>query len=510
MKSIAKFGTPAAVLDKVGKSYRSRYSLSRREILAQLGTLAASCLWSGCGGGSSSNSPTPPPVQLPEQPIPTGPLTPTTVAITSAQTGTIPASFAGLSYEKSKLSQPLLTASNSNLVGLFRRLGSGVLRIGGNSVDETNWDANGAGLTQGQTAPSDVDSLAAFLSSAGWPVLYGVNLAQSTPGEAAAEVAYAAKALGPNLLGIEIGNEVDLYAGHYFPADWSYSDYLTLWQSFASAILAQTPGVPLTGPATAYKSSWFTSFAQDEAKKVALLSMHYYRANGQDPSSNIELLLSYPDTNLEKALVPLRAAAAAAGVPYRMAETNSFYNGGAPNVSDSYASALWVLDHMFTIAQSGSAGLNLHGGGSGPGYTPIADSDGVIVEARPEFYGVLLFTLAGQGPLLTTTIDSGGLNVTAYTVQNSPSLLSMIVVNKDDTHNLQFVATCLAAVQSATLQLLTGPSLSSTSGVTIQGGSVNLDGSFSPQSPYGLQVAGATFVGYVPAASAALISITLG
>ena len=123
---------------------------------------------------------------------------------------------------------------------------------------------------------------------------------------------------------------------------------------------------------------------------------------------------------------------------------------------------------------------------------------------------MLLFTLAGQGPLLTTTIDSGGLNVTAYTVQNSPSLLSMIVVNKDDTHNLQFVATCLAAVQSATLQLLTGPSLSSTSGVTIQGGSVNLDGSFSPQSPYGLQVAGATFVGYVPAASAALISITLG
>ena len=70
MKSIAKFGTPAAVLDKVGKSYRSRYSLSRREILAQLGTLAASCLWSGCGGGSSSNSPTPPPVHLPEQPIP--------------------------------------------------------------------------------------------------------------------------------------------------------------------------------------------------------------------------------------------------------------------------------------------------------------------------------------------------------------------------------------------------------------------------------------------------------
>ena len=268
-----------------------------------------------------------------------------------------------MSYEKSKLSQPLLTASNSNLVGLFRRLGSGVLRIGGNSVDETNWDANGAGLTQGQTAPSDVDSLAAFLSSAGWPVLYGVNLAQSTPGEAAAEVAYAAKALGPNLLGIEIGNEVDLYAGHYFPADWSYSDYLTLWQSFASAILAQTPGVPLTGPATAYKSSWFNSVCAGRSRKgcAALDALPTVRmARILLPISNC--CSAIPTPILRKPSRRWRAAAAAAGVPYRMAETNSFYNGGAPNVSDSYASALWVLDHMFTIAQSGSAGLNLHGG----------------------------------------------------------------------------------------------------------------------------------------------------
>jgi hypothetical protein len=341
-------------------------------------------------------------------------------------------------------------------------------------------------------------------------VLYGVNLAQSTPAIAAAEVAYAAKALGSNLLGIEIGNEVDLYAGHYFPAGWTFSDYLTLWQSFAAAILEQTPGVALTGPVTADNSTWFTSFAQDEGKNVVLLSMHYYRANGQDASSNIALLLSYPDTKLQQDLVPLKAAASAAGVPYRMAETNSFYNGGAPNVSDSYASALWVLDHMFTIAEGGSVGLNLHGGGNSTGYTPIADSDGVVVEARPEYYGVLLFTLAGQGPLLSTTIDAGALNVSAYTIQNSPSRLSMIVVNKDATQNLQFTATCASAVQSATLQLLTGPSLSSSSGVMIQGGTVNPDGSFSPQSSYGVAVSGVTFSGYVPAASAALVVITLG
>ena len=482
--------------------------ISRRELLVTLGTLAAGSFFCGCSGSGSSSS-TPQPTPFPMQPVPAGPMTATTVSISSTQTGNMPQRFVGLSYEKSKLSQPLFSGSNANLIGLFKRLGNGVLRIGGNSVDETNWTPNGPGQTSGQTAPSDVNSLAAFVSAAGWPVLYGVNLAQSTPAVAAAEVAYAAQALGSNLLGIEIGNEPDLYAGHYFPSTWTFSDYLTLWQSFASAIQAQTPGVPLTGPVTAYNSTWFTSFAQAEAKDIVLLSMHYYRANGQSASSTIQLLISYPDTNLQNDLVPLLAASQAAGVPFRMAETNSFYNGGAPNVSDSYASALWVIDHLFTIAQGGGVGVNLHGGGDSDGYTPIADNNGVVVEARPEYYGVLLCALAGQGALLGTTIDAGSLNTSAFTVQNSASQLSLIINNKDETQNLQFTATCPGSVQSATLQVLTGPSLSATSGVTIQGSPVNPDGSFTPQSPYGLSVSGDTFTGYVPAASAALISITL-
>jgi hypothetical protein len=437
-------------------------------------------------------------------------MTTTTITVSNTQAGSMPSRFVGLSYEKSKLSQPLFSGSNANLIGLFERLGNGVLRIGGNSVDETNWAPNGAGQTSGQTAPPDVDALASFISAVGWPVLYGVNLAQSTPSVAAAEVAYAAKALGANLLGIEIGNEPDLYAGHYFPSTWAFSDYLTLWQSFASAILAQTPGVPLTGPVTAYNSAWFSSFAQNEGKSIVLLSMHYYRANGQSASSTIDLLISYPDTNLQNDLVPLNTAAQAAGVPFRIAETNSFYNGGAPNVSDSYASSLWVIDHLFTIAQGGSVGVNLHGGGNGDGYTPIADNDGVVVEARPEYYGALLCALAGQGPLLATTIDAGSLNTSAYTVQNSSSQVSLIVNNKDASQNLQFTATCPSAVKSASMQILTGPALASTAAVTIQGSAVNPDGSFMPQTSYGLTVSDGAFTGYVPAASAALISIVLG
>jgi hypothetical protein len=422
----------------------------------------------------------------------------------------MPPRFVGLSYEKSKLSQPLFSQNNADLIGLFQLLGPSLLRIGGNSVDETTWTPTGPGQTSGQTAPSDVNALASFLSAAGWQVLYGVNLAQSTPSVAAAEVAYAAQALGSNLFGIEIGNEPDLYAGKYFPSTWDFSDYLALWQSFQSAILAQTPGVPLTGPVIAYNTSWFSSFAQAEGKNVVLLSAHYYRGNGQSASSTIQELISYPDTALQSYLATLESSAASAGVPFRLAETNSFYNGGAPNISDSYASALWAIDHLFTIALGSGVGANFHGGGDSTGYTPIADNDGVVVEARPEYYGALLVALAGQGSLLSTTISAGSLNVSAYTVQNSATQLSLILVNKDATQNLQFTATCPNTVQSALMQVLTGPALDATSGETIQGATVGANGSFTPGPSYGLSVSGETIPGYVPAESAVLIVVTLG
>ncbi|HEY4979596.1 MAG TPA: hypothetical protein VII25_10555 [Candidatus Acidoferrum sp.] len=498
--------------------------LTRRELLAALGTCVGGSLFYGCAGVVSANHPnpvpapspapapappSPPPVTTSTQPVPSGPITLSTVAVSSAVTANIPAFFAGLSYEKGALPFTFFSSSNTGLVALFRRLGAGVFRLGGSSVDKTFWNHAGPGLTPNEIAPADIDRLAAFLTATGWPILYGVNLARSTAAEAADEVAYAVKSFGSLLAGIEIGNEPDLYPGTYFPANWSFADYLVLWKNFESAIRVQSPHAPLTGPVVAYNNTWFASFAQNQAKNLALLSRHYYRGDGHSPSSTIAEMLSYPDTNLQKVLQPVHAAANAAAVPFRVAETNSFYHGGAPGVSNAYASALWVIDHLFTMAQGGAVGVNLHGGGDGPGYTPIADHNSFVVEARPEYYGVLLFTLAGQGALLTTTIAAASLNTSAFTIKNSSTKLSIIIVNKDATQNLHFTAACPSTVHSATLLELTGPSLHATSGLTIQGSPVHPDGSFNPKAPYTLSVSSDTFTGYVPAASAVLITITL-
>ena len=86
----------------------------------------------------------------------------------------------GLSYEKSAMTYPYFHASNRHLIGLFRRLGDGVLRIGGGSVDQIMWTPKATG-THLQVTPVEIKALAGFLEATGWLCLYGVNFATSTP-----------------------------------------------------------------------------------------------------------------------------------------------------------------------------------------------------------------------------------------------------------------------------------------------------------------------------------------
>jgi hypothetical protein len=464
------------------------------------------------------------------QPEPTGTIVSASLTVSSNTSGSIAPAFAGLSYEKSSLTEPLFLGSNTNLIGIFKRLGPSILRIGGNSVDRNVWTPNGPGQTSGQIAPSDINALAAFLKSAGWQCLYGINLggagpapytsgsfsAATTPALAGEEAAYVATQLGSSLLGIEIGNEPDLYGTTYFSGTtWNISTFETLWEQFRAAIVAQTPGINVTGPADASnESGWTVPFGEWATKRnLTLLTQHYYRGNGESASSTAANLIT-PDSTLVSDLSILNSGAQAIGVPFRISECNSYYNGGANGVSDSYASSLWVIDYLFDCAQGGTAGVNFHGGGNGDGYTPVADSDGAVVEARPEYYGILFFTLAGQGTLLSTQVSTDGLNATAYAVKTSSGGLNLIVNNKDLTSSLNLSVQLPQSASSAALlemtQLSSGasaPSLTATSGVTIQGASVAVDGSFSPGPAYTLSPSARQLSCYVPALSAVLIQI---
>ncbi len=66
----------------------------------------------------------------------------------------------------------------------------------------------------------------------------------------------------------------------------------------------------------------------------------------------------------EKDYAQVGAVLAAQGVPYRIDEMNSCYNGGAKDSSDTYASTLWALDCTHWWAAHHILGMNYHTGES--------------------------------------------------------------------------------------------------------------------------------------------------
>jgi hypothetical protein len=438
-----------------------------------------------------------------------GPLVPASIVVSPATTvATIGPGFAGLSYEKAHLPEGFFTGSNAPLIAMFDLLGPSVLRIGGNTVDQTTWTPAGAGHTPGQIAKPDVDALAAFVKAAGWTVIYGVNMKTSTPSAAADEVVYAASAFGASLYGFELGNEVDLYSSTAMEPTWSYANFKVEWEAFASAIRARVPGAPLTGPASANSNglkNYGVPFARDEGAGINLLTQHYYRANGQAATSTIDLLLA-PDPNLTAMLSTLAATVTADKIAgSRMAETNSFYNGGANGVSDSYGTALWAIDFLFTNALYGSSGVNFHGGDSTPGYTPIADANGAVIEARPDFYGILLFTLAGTGTLYNAKATVANVALSAYAVSAPDGSIAVVLVNKDRTKSVGATVDLGRSAAMAHVTRLAGPALEATAGVTLAGAPVTPLGTWAPGPLPFVPVSGSMLAVVVPAASAVLV-----
>jgi hypothetical protein len=483
--------------------------LSRRRLLQGAASLAALSSLPGCGYHSNYDyhAPSGSPLPLPSGPVVQGSLTVTTTAV-----GAIPSRFVGLSYEKLAMSYGYFHASNHNLIELFRHLGAGVLRLGGGAVDRLLWTSSTNGTHQ-QISSTNVKNLAGFLRSTGWLCLYAINLATSTPALAAEEVGFVVSALGESLLGIEIGNEPDEYGvtGKFFAGNWTFQNFMDRWDAFRSAILQAAPHVPITGPAAGggnHISTWTLPFGQIVTpSELTLLTQHYYRQSGASATSTATFLVS-PDNQLTTDVGILKAGAQQLGIPYRISECNSFFNGGAAGVSNSYASSLWVLDFLFDAAMGGATGVNMHGGGNAPGYTPIADDSGAVIEARPEYYGLLLFALAGTGTLLETQLSAGSVDVTAYAVRTPSGGLNIILVNKDTLQNVTLTIQANQAIETASMQIMTGPSLAAVSGVAIQGATMNKDGTFAPASPGTLTPAGGQTTCFLPALSAALISIT--
>jgi len=454
--------------------------------------------------------------------VPIGAIAAASMTVGASSVGSVDSGFVGLAYEKQALTMPMFTAGNNDLIGLFRRLGPGVLRVGGTSVDANVWTPGGKGQTAGEIAPADVDALAAFLKASGWTCIYGVNLGGSatgvtTPALASAEVSYVALQLGSALVGVELGNECETYgeAGGFYAGNWSVEMFEALWQEYRAAIVAAAPGVPVVGPAAGSDvDSWTLPFGEYvTCDEIGLLTQHYDR--GLVSGASVEDLV-VPDAALASELLQLKYGGQSIDVPFRVDACSSYEGGGVAGVSDAYASSLWAIDMIFQCALGGASGVNFQSG-SQQACAPIVDSAGVVTGVRPGYYGLLLAAMAGEGTLLATQLSVGSLNVTGYAVQAAGGGMSLVIVNKDAAQNLELSIALppSLSMSAATLLALTqlsegasAPSLSALSGVTIQGAAVAVDGGFQPDAAYALNLDGAQLSCYVPTLSAVLIQFS--
>lgn len=478
------------------------------------------------------------------QPVPSGTLTPTVVSVSSTATGAIPAvaPFIGLSYEKTQLatSTRFFSSSNTRAVGVFKRLGVGVLRIGGNSVDNSTavWTPNGAGQTANQISKSDIDALATFVAATGWKVLYGISFTENLScspnlgssscqvnAAAADEAAYVTQALGSHLIGFEIGNEPDGYISEgYVPSTYTPSIFAAQWNQLASAIHNSLPNAVFTGPALGIANNvtkWTTPFMAENSSQVSLITQHYYIGAGSTGTMSQMLASSvYGSGSYYSSMVSqMNTLRETYTQVWRLAETNNFYNGGAAGVSSAYGSALWALDHYFETATVGAAGINYISGGEPvkTPYTPINDVNGYCYGPMPEYYGIYFASLANSGSLLATSISAGGVNATAYTVKDTVNnSYNTVIINKDTGgENLDVQLSLPGNISSASILVLTDTAatnaLADTTNMYVQGAQVGKDGSFTPGASYTTTPSGATVSVYVPAFSAVLVkSIPVG
>jgi len=455
---------------------------------------------------------------------------------TTMTVGTIGAGFLGFSYEKTHITNGSLTSTNANLIGLYKLIGSPPLRLGADDVDSCNYEATGS--TTGPAAPSGepfshtvtpgmVDQICGWLTATGGKIIYGVNYKSDNVTASAAEAAYAMSKCGSSILGFEIGNEINRYE---VPLYSGFTSLKTQWEAFATAIVA-TPGAMLIGPATGGGDAANLSvpFAADESvkfgSKLVMLTQHYYAGTaGSTSATPARLQTPDPDpptsqTGLVGTVSTMNMAVTANKIPmgYRLGECNTFAGHGQAGVSDTLISALWVLDLMFVTAENGGSGVNLHGGetgmdGSKPfAYEPIMEKNGQVVDAQPEYYGMLLFYLAGTGPMVSTTLTAPPQYFTAYAIKADGGWTSVVLDNKSATSGVSATVKLGSAVTSASAIYLQGTpagSLTAPEGaVTLAGAMVTPAGVWSRNAPYIQTVSGDTVTVYIPAASAALVRI---
>jgi len=397
----------------------------------------------------------------------------------------LPRSFFGLSVEYPELPMyEQFLPSFERILGLLKVGDDGpqVLRVGGNSADLTFWNPQGMRLPRDAYVLSSqwFSQFATLILQSRLRVLLDLNLKTSTASQARGLVKEAlARFPAGSIAGLEFGNEPDQYGGGYSPAR-----YVQAFKAYAHAVGKTAPSVPFLGPAvtsTDNNFNWLQAVATGDRSQLGVLDGHEYPLaaceNPGDPGyPTVEKILSASLISGYAASVkPAVVLAHRAHRPFRLDETNSVTCGGSPGVSDTFATALWAPDALFSLLRTGLDAVNFHirptkiNG-------PLALGTGGFI-ARPLFYGLLLFARmaspGGQLLRVSQTVPPSS-RLSAWAVKVTGGAIHVLLINK--ASSALTVRLRLRSRSAAVVERLLAPSARAADGVTFGGQKLGADG----------------------------------
>jgi Glycosyl hydrolase family 79 C-terminal beta domain len=452
----------------------------------------------------------------------------------------VPSSFFGLSTEYWTL--PLFerdTPAFERVLALLHVAGDGplILRIGGDSADHSFWSPRGRKMPDWAFAltPAYLARLRALAERDRVKLIVDLNLLTDTPFTAAAW-AHAAETSLPHgsIAGFEVGNEPDLYERRYWvdliarsplvtrpmPLDVTPATYVQDFAAYARVLGENAPDIPLVGPAVAHPRvglPFVSALIHDQRSELGMVTAHLYPYSKcvKNPKSSsyptvARVLSRHATSAFATDLSPAVALAHQAGLKFRLTEFNSVTCGGKAGVSNTFSTALWAPDALFTAMRAGVDGANLHVRDDTINAPFTIGRSGL--RPRPLLYGLLMFTrtLGPQAQLVRLHLAAArSLNLSAWAVRIKGRILHVLLIDKGS--RTVRVDLRLPTRANGTIQRLLAPSAYSRSGVTLDGQELNYAGGWTG-TPRTETIAPALRGGYeltVARRSAALMSVAL-
>lgn len=417
------------------------------------------------------------------------------------------------------------------------------VRIGGQSTDRVWWPVRGMARPLGVTYDLTSRWTAAahaIAQATGAQYLLGINLEANRTRISQVEADQLVRAIGArNIDALEIGNEPQLYTGvpwyrrqgdkvlpwyrqtgspvYARPPSYNPEDFV----GEVSRTLKVVPRLPIAGPGTSSKA-WEDAFDHllSPHSQVRMITSHAYGLNScvKNPATptfpTVAHMVSLAASRGEVSQIgPYVAAAHRNRAAFRIDEMGSVTCNGRRGVSNTMASALWLLDALFTMAGDGVDGVNLHT------YPNSANGlfDFSTVHGRPSaavhpiYYGALMFAQAAPaGSRLLRVVSGGSGPLRAWATRAPDHRIRVLLINDSLSSSAQAVVRTPVAAGPADLERLRASSAYATSGLTLGGktfGAATSTGVLAAPVAQTVAPHGGTYAVRLPAGSAALLTL---